>query len=254
MLARRVLLGCVVSLTVGLPIAQAGKGDDEGVGPTKGRKLDTESPVAKALDELLRIDPRYAEDGTVELIYDFKDEEQSEDWMLEGLDRAEEANARGGRGRAIRSGARGPQALSLGAGSGLGSFVHRLEMKGDYEAVFRCHVERTTTRSDLVFLTGKVGASWGSQLVLRGSRGFSPAPGSDRAAPDKEPWNGGRVVTVTVASKGGEVTVSVNGARVDATKKVDADKLEGRVGIALSDMHLIVHRVTIRGTVDPTKL
>jgi hypothetical protein len=69
MLARRALFGCLVSLSVGLPIAQAGK-DEDPLAPTKGRKLDTESPVAKALDELLRIDPRYAEDGTVELIYE----------------------------------------------------------------------------------------------------------------------------------------------------------------------------------------
>jgi hypothetical protein len=254
MLARRALLGCLLSLSVGLPIAQAGKDDDD-LAPTKGRKLDTDSPVAKALDELLRVDPRYAEDGTVELVYDFTDDDQIEDWTLEGLDRAEEANARGGKGRRIRSGARAPQALSLGAGSAAqGLFVHRLEMKGDYEAVFRCHLERTTTRSDLVFLAGKAGASWGTQLVARGGRGFSPAPGSTRSAVDKEPWTGGRVVTVTLASKAGELTVSVNGARIDGTKRFDADKLDGRVGIFLSDMHLIVHRVVIRGAVNPAKL
>lgn len=253
MLARRILIGCLVSLAVGLPIAHAAKTEDD-LAPTKSRKLDTESPVAKALDELLRVDPRYAEDGTVELIYDFKDDEQLEDWMQEGLDRAEEANRRGGRGRAIRNGERAPLALSLAAGSGAqGLFVHRLELKGDYEAVFRCHVERTTTRADLVFLAGKAGASWGTQLVARGGRGFSPAPGA-RTTADKEPWNGGRLVNVTLSSKGGELIVSVNGARLDGTKRLEADKLHGRVGIFLSDMHLIVHRVTIRGAVDPAKL
>jgi hypothetical protein len=126
-------------------------------------------------------------------------------------------------------------------------------MKGDYEAVLRCHLERTTTRSDLVFLAGKGGASWGTQVVQLAGRGFSPVPGA-RAAADKEPWAGGRLVNVTLESKGGELTVSVNGARVDGTKRLEAGALDGRVGIFLSDMHLVVHRVTIRGTVDPAKL
>ncbi|MCO5168828.1 MAG: hypothetical protein M9894_21015 [Planctomycetes bacterium] len=217
----------------------------------RGRQLDRDSPVAKALADLLVVDPKYAADGTVELEYDFKSAEHVNDWDLQGLDRAEEANRRGVQGRGIARGAAKPQALSLAAGSNSqGLFLHRLELKGDYEVSFRCHTERTTTRSELVFLLGKGGASWGTQLVQRGTRGFSVV---GRDAVDKNAWTGGRVVTVTVAARGGELVTSVNGVRVDATRRL-ADKLDGRVGIYLTDMHLVVHHVTIKGTVSPAKL
>lgn len=114
-----------------------------------------------------------------------------------------------------------------------------------------CHVERTTTRSELVFLVGKGGASWGSQLVQRAGRGFSVV---GRDAVDKDAWSGGRVVTVLLTGRGGgELVVSLNGAQADATRRLE-DKLDGRTGIYLSDTHLVVHRVTIKGTVDLRKL
>jgi hypothetical protein len=228
---------------------QAPEGKRQRGGEDAGRQLDTESPVARALDELLIIDPRYATDGTVRLEYDFTDETQLADWTLQGLDRAEESGPRGGRGRRVRNG--NPTALSLGCGSsGQGLFVHRLEMKGDYEATFRCSTVRTSTRSELVFMLGKSGAAWGTQLVQRGSSGFTAL---GRGEPNKDAWTGGRVVTVTVVSRGGEVTTSINGARVGASDRL-GDKADGRVGIYLTDMLLVVHGVTIRGAVDPAKL
>jgi hypothetical protein len=214
------------------------------------RQLDTDSPVARKLDELLVVDPRYATDGTVELVYDFSDDGQVADWEVQGLDRVEEANRRGNRGRAVARGAKKPVALSLGAGGAPGLFAHKLELVGQYEVEVRCHVERTTTRSALVFMLGKGGASWGSQLVQRGSSGFSVV---GREAPDKDAWAGGRVVTVTVSANSGELVTSLNGARVEATKRLEG-KLDGRAAIYLTDMHLVVHRVVIRGTVNPNKL
>lgn len=226
-----------------------GKDDDGDMGPKPGkRELDTESPAAKALDELLNVDPRFAKDGTVELIYTFKDETEVGDFTAENLDRAEEAGKRGGRGRRLR-GLPG-EALSVGAGSTPGVLLHRLPLRDDYEAIFRCHIERTSTRSDLVFLAGKGGSAWGSCLVLRGSSGFGAL--GDPAI-DKDAWNGGRMVTVRVAVKDGELTTQLNGA-TRGTKKVAGDKLDGKVGLYLSEMHLIVHRVTIRGKVDASKL
>lgn len=211
------------------------------------RELDTDSPVARALDELLVVDPRYATDGTVLLEYDFTDETQVADWTMQGLDRVEESGPRGGRGRRVRNG--NATALSLGAGSsGQGLFVHRLELKDDHEATFRCSTIRTSTRSELVFMLGRAGAAWGSALVQRGSSGFSGG-----GEPDKDAWTGGRTVTVTIARRGDEVTTSINGARVGGSTRL-ADKSDGRVGIYLTDMHLVVHGVTIKGTVDPAKL
>lgn len=215
-----------------------------------GRQLDAGSPVARKLDELLVVDPRYATDGTVELVYDFTDEEQLADWELQGLDRAEETNRRGGRGRRMARGGRAPVALSLGAGGAPGLIAHKLEFVGQYEVEVRCHVERTTTRSALVFMLGKGGASWGSQLVQRGSSGFSVV---GRGGPDKDAWAGGRVVTVTLSATSGELATSLEGVRLEATKRLEG-KLDGRVAIYLTDMHLVVHRVTIKGTVNPTKL
>jgi hypothetical protein len=223
-----------------------GKDDDGDMGPKPGkRELDTESPAAKALDELLNVDPRFAKDGTVELIYTFKDETEVGDFTAENLDRAEEAGKRGRRLRGLPG-----EALSVGAGPTPGVLLHKLPLRDDYEAIFRCHIERTSTRSDLVFLAGKGGSAWGTCLVLRGSSGFAPL---GEPAIDKDPWNGGRLVTVRIAVKGGELTTQVNGATRGA-KKVAGDKLDGKVGLFLSEMHLIVHRVTIRGKVDATKM
>lgn len=213
------------------------------------RPIDTDSPVARALDELLVVAPNYSVDGTVELTYDFKDEAQLDDWTQEGLDQAEGSNARGRQGRRMRAGA-APQALSLGAASNPGVFAHRLEMAGDYEVTFRLRTERTTTRSDLIIFAGKGGASWGTQLVQRGTRGFTPV---GRVAADKDAWTGGRMITVTLAARGDELVTSINGARRDATTKL-AGKLAGRVGLYLTDMHLVVDHVTIKGRIDPAKL
>lgn len=141
-------------------------------------------------------------------------------------------------------------ALSLSAGGAPGLIAHTLEFVGEYEVEVRCHVERTSTRSALVFMLGKGGASWGSQLVQRGSSGFSVL---GRAAPDKDAWAGGRQVTVKVEARSGELATSLNGTRIDATRRAEG-KLDGRVSIYLTDMHLVLHRVVIKGTVNPNAL
>lgn len=215
------------------------------------RPIDTDSPVARALDDLLVVPPNYSIDGTVELVYDFKDETQLDDWTQEGLDQADGTNARGRQGgRRARQVGRAPQALSLGAASNPGVFAHRLELEGEYEITFRLHTERTTTRSELIFFAGKGGASWGTQLVQRGTRGWSPV---GRVAADQDAWNGGHLLTVTLAARGDELVTSINGARRDATTKL-AGKLAGRAGLWLTDMHLVVDHVTIKGRIDPAKL
>jgi hypothetical protein len=228
----------------------AGGGNQDPLAPRRGRHLDPDAPVARALRQRLAVDPRYASDGTVELIYDFTREADVADWTMEGFDRAEEGGPRGGRGARVRRTGK-TVALSLGCGSsGQGLLLHCLDMKGDYEVTIRAHVERTSTRSELVFLLGKGGASWGTQLVQRTGGGFAPI---GEHAVDKDAWVRGRVVTITVAARDGELTTSVNNVRVDGSTRLRG-KLDGKVGVYLTDMLLVVQRITIRGTVDAAKL
>jgi hypothetical protein len=234
----------------------AGKDDDDAgeedggpLAPRAKRKLDRTSPVAQALDDLLVVDPRYTSDGTVELVYEFRQPNELQDWTQEGLDRAEETGPRGNDVRRRRNPNAKLDHLALGANASPGRFLHRLAFKGDHEAVFRCSVLRSTTDADLVFLTGKGGAPWGTCLAKASGSRWSGLDG----AVDRAPWNGGQVVTVRLAVTGDEVEVEVDGVRRAATRKLGVDS-DGKVGLLLRNLHLVVHRATLRGKVDPAKL
>lgn len=227
--------------------------DDEAPGPLdpKGRrKLERDGPVAQALDDLLVVDPRYASDGTVELIYEFRQPNELQDWTQEGLDRAEETGPRGNDVRRRRNPNAKLDHLALGANASPGRFLHRLAFKGDHEAVFRCSVLRSTTDADMVFVAGKAGAPWGTCLAKASGSRWAPLDG----ALDRAPWNGGGVVTVRLAVTAGETEVEVDGVRRGASKKLSAAETDGKVGLVLRNLHLVVHRATLRGAIDPAKL
>jgi hypothetical protein len=219
------------------------------LGPKGKRKLDRTSPVAQALDDLLVVDPRYASDGTVELIYEFRQPNELQDWTQEGLDRAEETGPRGNDVRRRRNPNAKLDHLALGANASPGRFLHRLAFKGDHELVLRCSVLRSTTDADLVVLSGKGGAPWGSCLARASGSRWTPLDG----ALDREPFNGGRVVTLRLAVTGDEVEAEVDGVRRAATRKLGVES-DGKVGLLLRNLHLVVHRATLRGAVDPAKL
>lgn len=227
--------------------------DDEAPGPLdpKGRrKLERDGPVAQALDDLLVVDPRYASDGTVELIYEFRQPNELQDWTQEGLDRAEETGPRGNDVRRRRNPNAKLDHLALGANASPGRFLHRLAFKGDHEAVFRCSVLRSTTDADMVFVAGKAGAPWGTCLAKASGSRWAPLDGTL----DRAPWNGGGVVTVRLAVTAGETEVEVDGVRRGASKKLAAAETDGKVGLVLRNLHLVVHRATLRGAIDPAKL
>lgn len=207
-----------------------------GGGAPAGRELDTTSPVALALKELLRVDPRYAKDGTVELVYPFDDEPELLDWVHQGFDRVD---LRGGR-------------LTLGVGSnGQGLLQHRLEMVGRYEVTFRCKLEWVSSRSDLVFVLGKGGGGrFGNQLVERQARGWRPVT---RVDPARDRFAGARDVTVRYLVDGDDVTVWMNGIQVGATDKLKR-KLDGKVGLWCTDMRLVIDEVRLVGRPDTSKL
>lgn len=229
----------------------AGKGDDAGpLGPKGKRKLERTGPVAQALDDLLVVDPRYASDGTVELIYEFRQPNELQDWTQEGLDRAEETGPRGNDVRRRRNPNAKLDHLALGANASPGRFLHRLAFKGDHEVVFRCSVLRSTTDADLVVVAGKAGAPWGTCLAKASGSRWAALDGTL----DRTPWNGGGVATIRVAVAGGETEVEVDGVRRAASTKLTAAETDGKVGLLLRNLHLVVHRATLRGVVDPAKL
>lgn len=198
------------------------------------RELDTTSPEAIALKELLHVDPRYCKDGTVELIYNFSEEAQLADWQNLGFDRCD---------------SRGE--LTLGVGSqGAGLLSHCLELKGDFEVTFVCRLDWVTSRSDLVFFIGKGGGRYGNAFVQKSGNGFRPV---GKVEPARDRFGAGRTVTIKYVKKGQELTVHMNGVNLGTTKKL-GDKLDGKVSIFMTDMRLILQSCEIRGHIDTSKL
>lgn len=233
---------------------EEGKGRGKGKGKEEGRALAPDSEVGKKLAERLAIDPRYAEDGSVELIYTFKSDEEWGDWSFEGFDRADEARigGRGGRGRNRPAAAKGGEgrALDLGASSSQpGLMRHALAFVGDFELVVTLRIDRSTSDSDLVLFRGEAGLRWGGQLVRRSGGSFKPVVGE----PDREPFAGGRVATVRLVHADGKLVAFASGKERAETSKL-MEHLDGQVGLFVKGMLLRVDRIEVRGKPDPKKL
>jgi hypothetical protein len=199
------------------------------------RELDTTSPEALALTELLHVPHNYGKDGNVELLYNFSEEAQLLDWANQGFDRSD-----------IYQGT-----FTLGVGSqGQALIQHCLEMTGKYEVSFKVRLEWVSTRSDLVFLVGKGGGRFGNQFVEKQSRGFRPL---GRNEPARDRFGGGRDVTVKYAIDGDDITVWLNGAQMGTTDKLRR-KLDGKVGMWMTDMRMVVQQVELKGRPDTSKL
>jgi hypothetical protein len=184
---------------------------------------------------MLHVDPRYAKDGTVELLYEFDGEAELLDWQHSGFDLAETRHGD----------------LTLGAGSqGQGLVQHTLAMQGPYEVVLNCRIDWLSSRSDLVFILGKGGGRFGNQFVEKKSSGFKPVTKND---PARDRFGGGRDVTLRYVINGDDVTVWINGVQMGTTNKLKG-KLAGKFGMWMTDMRLVVRSVTIKGRIDASKL
>lgn len=202
---------------------------------TPTRELDTTSPEAQALTSLLHVPHNYGKDGNVELLYNFGEEAQLLDWVNQGFDRSDIVMGN----------------FTLGVSSqGQGLIQHCLEMTGKYEVTFKVRLEWVSTRSDLVFLVGKGGGRFGNQFVEKQSRGFRPL---GRNEPARERFGGGRDVTVKYAIDGDDITVWLNGAQMGTTDKLRR-KLDGKVGMWMTDMRMVVKQVELKGRPDTSKL
>ncbi|RMG15806.1 MAG: hypothetical protein D6731_07580 [Planctomycetota bacterium] len=224
-----------------LAFASAAGGED-----APERVLDPDSPTAKALGELLAVDPRYARDGTVDLDYRFRRPEELADFAYEGFDDVD----RGRKGKRRKKRAGKGRTLHLIAGSQRqGLCLHRLPLKGSYEVEVTARVRRMSTRATLVFVCGKAGVRWGSQLVRRSGGGWKPIAGE----PSRKAFEGHAQQTFRIRVRGPEVVVFHQGREVVRSDALDG-KTSGRVGFFLQDVDLLVERLKIRGTVDPKGL
>ncbi|MGE0709157.1 MAG: hypothetical protein AB7N76_19570 [Planctomycetota bacterium] len=219
----------------------------------EGRELAPDEPEAAALKQLLTTDARYAKDGTVALLYDFKAPEQVADFDRRGFDAADREQGFGrGKGRAKRMVDAGPKArtrMELAAGSNGGLLLHKLELEDEFTVRCTLQVMRMTSRSDLVLFVGKGGVRFGAQLVSRAGSSFHPV---GRGPLGREPFEKGSVV-VTLTAKDGELKVAVDGVTTATTEKLKG-KLDGQVGLFARDMLLYVYEVEIKGRPDPNKL
>lgn len=207
-------------------------------GKPKKREVDTDSPEAQALKEMLHVDPNYGKDDKkVELTYLFTEQALLEDWEQQGFDRCE-VNSR----------------LELGVGSQRqGLMLHNLNLKGDWEIEVDAAIDWIAPSSQLVFVfgSGKCGALYGSALGKRGSDGYKPL--SRKAPILRERYQAARMVKLKFVCKSGEVTTYLDGSKTDSTHKL-SKTLDGRFGFFLTNMRLSISRVVIRGEVDTSKL
>jgi hypothetical protein len=211
-------------------------------GKEKGRKIDTKSPEAQALAEMLNVKPNYGkQDKRVELDYSFSEEIEIDDFSMLGFDRQE-----------ISSGVE----LAVGSQSE-GLMVHSLTMKGDFEIEYHVRLEWMAPSSVVVYVfgSGKSGALWGPAWCKRTSRGYKPVSSkvAKLAKLAKEPYNGARDVKLRYVMSSGQVTCYVNGRKVGDTKKLKG-KLNGKIGLYLKNVRLRVDRIIIKGEIDTSKL
>jgi hypothetical protein len=213
--------------------------------PKKPRELDRDSPVAKALDELVVADPRYGKDGRVELAYDFSEPAHLEDFTYQGFDKIVS-----GRNRKKNS---WPGVLDVGVGSrSQGLVLHNIPLRGDFELEWTFLMESTSPSSQLVFVCadGKSGAIFGSVFSKRTRAGYRPV--ERKAVLDRSHLNAGEV-TVRLVVAGKRATAYVNGQVVAETTKLNG-KLDGRVGIFATNLRVFVKSFKLQGEVDPRKL
>jgi len=214
----------------------------------EGRPLAPEARAAKELEAKLNVAPRWASDGTVRLVYPFKDLAEQGDFVLKGFDAAE-AVAGGGRGRRARKRAARQVAngkgknvrYELSAGSRGALLLHTLPLEDEFTITLTVHVVRSTKRSDFVAFVGKGGARFGSQLVVKRGSKFAPvskAPLVRDSFEDKAP------IKIQLVAKDGVLTTKINGVSLATSKKLQG-KLDGQFGLYMSDMVVQVHQIEI---------
>lgn len=222
----------------------------------EGRPLAPEAAAAKELEAKLNVAPRWASDGTVRLVYPFKDLAEQGDFALKGFDAAE-AVAGGGRGRrarrrAARQAAKGKGKnvrFELSAGSRGGLMLHSLPLEDEFTITLTVHIVRSTTRSDFVAFVGKGGARFGSQPVVKRGSKFAPV---SKAPLVRDAFSSKAPVKIQLVGKDGALTTKVNGVALASTKKLQG-KLDGQFGLYVKDMVVQVHQIEILARVDARK-
>lgn len=212
--------------------------------PTAAGALDTGSPVALALRQLLHV-PHTLRDGRVEARYRFNGPDEVGDFEWTGFDKLEVGEVVGRNLRTVD--------LELGVGSRrVGRLVHVVPLAGDFRIDLAMWVNQATSRSDLVLFVGdKVGVRWGQQIV-RASRsgGLRPVAG---AQPDRGLFREERLVRVRLTRTGDALTVECDGRRV-AHKAFKPGELDGRFGLIAQDVRVVITELSVDGVVDPAKL
>lgn len=212
--------------------------------PVAAGALDTGSPVALALRQLLHV-PHTLRDGRVEARYRFNGPDEVGDFEWTGFDKLEVGEVVGRNLRTVD--------LELGVGSRrVGRLVHVVPLAGDFKIDLAMWVNQATSRSDLVLFVGdKVGVRWGQQIV-RASRsgGLRPVAG---AQPDRGLFREERLVRVRLTRTGDALTVECDGRRV-AHKAFKPGELDGRFGLVAQDVRVVITELSVDGVVDPAKL
>tara|TARA_R110002072_G_scaffold35951_1_gene105871 strand:- start:1670 stop:2596 length:927 start_codon:yes stop_codon:yes gene_type:complete len=222
----------------------------------EGRPLAPEAKAARELEAKLNVPPLWASDGTVRLVYPFKDLAEQGDFVLKGFDAAE-AVAGGGRGwrarkRAARQVAKGKGKnvrFELSAGSRGALLLHSLPLEDDFTITLTIHVVRSTTRSDFVAFVGKGGARFGSQLVAKRGSKFAPI---SKAPLVRDSFESKAPLKIQLIAKDGVLTTKINGVSLASSKKLQG-KLDGQFGIYMSDMVVQLHQIEILARVDARK-
>ncbi len=233
-------IAAVVALAAVAAIAPSRAEDAAGKDAPQKRELDPDSPQAKALGELLFVEANYGKDRRVELEYAFNEPAQAEDFEVRGFDKAEVNTSYS-------------QGFELGVGSrGQGLMLHVLPLKGDFTVEYRLRLEWIAPSSQLVFVfaDGKSGGQWGPYFSKRTSRGYKPLA---RMPIDRSKVGSGRDVTVRYEVADGEITCWVDKIKLAETGKL-SKKLDGRIGLYMTNIRVVLTGLSIHGEIDPAGL
>ena len=212
--------------------------------PAGTRELDTASPTAKALKELLHVDPRYAKDETVELVYEFADDGELQDFDQRGFDMVQRD--------AVPIDGDSSELTLITSSQGQGILQHRLEMLAPYEVTVKLKLGEVRGSADFVFTIGKSGgARLLDQFAERTSRGFKPVGKPRQPVYEGLCRNTGTVRYVVTEDT---VSVQVNGADRGSTKKFAGGKANGKFGVWMAGTSMHIGQITIKGKFDGSKL
>lgn len=210
--------------------------------------IDTTSPVAMAMNELLTVPHSLRKNMELSVNYPMEQGGELEDFESLGFDKFEICRA----SRSAGAWAEPILGLEVGVSSQrVARMWHAVTLTDAFEIELEMWVNAGGSRSSLVFLVGKkVGVSWGQEIVKVSKRG---ATRRISGKVDRNVFRGERKVKIKITARDNTLTIKCDG-RTTAKKAFKSGELKGRFGMIAKGVRFQVLDLRINGFVDPSKL